>query len=124
MGFSCLFITHDLSTVEFLCDRVAVMYLGRIVEVAPRDELFAHPMHPYTQALLSAAVIPDPVQQRLRQRIILEGDIPSPISPPSGCAFRTRCPYADRSAPRSVEEVPELRDIGGGHRVACHLELV
>jgi oligopeptide transport system ATP-binding protein len=123
MGFSCLFITHDLSTVEFLCDRVAVMYLGRIVEVAPRDELFARPRHPYTQALLSAAVVPDPAQQCLRQRIILEGDIPSPIDPPSGCAFRTRCPYADRSAPRSVEEVPELRDIGGGHRVACHLEL-
>ena len=123
MGFSCLFITHDLSTVEFLCDRVAVMYLGRIVEVAPRDELFAHPRHPYTQALLSAAVIPDPAQQRRRQRIILEGDIPSPISPPSGCAFRTRCPYAERSAPRSVEEVPELRHVGGGHRVACHLEV-
>jgi oligopeptide/dipeptide ABC transporter ATP-binding protein len=123
MGFSCLFITHDLSTVEFLCDRVAVMYLGRIVEVAPREELFAHPRHPYTQALLSAAVVPDPAQQRLRKRIVLEGDIPSPISPPSGCAFRTRCPYADRSAPRSVEEVPELRTVGAGHQVACHLEI-
>jgi oligopeptide transport system ATP-binding protein len=123
MRFSCLFITHDLSTVEFLCDRVAVMYLGRIVEVAPRDLLFARPRHPYTQALLSAAVVPDPIVQRQRQRIVLEGDIPSPIEPPSGCAFRTRCPRADESAPRSVEEVPELRHVGGGHHVACHLEV-
>jgi oligopeptide transport system ATP-binding protein len=121
MGFSCLFITHDLSTVEFLCDRVAVMYLGRIVELAPRDELFARPKHPYTQALLSAAVVPDPAVQRARRRVVLTGDIPSPISPPSGCAFRTRCPLAARSAPESVETVPELRDVGGGHHVACHL---
>jgi peptide/nickel transport system ATP-binding protein/oligopeptide transport system ATP-binding protein len=99
------------------------MYLGRIVEVAPRDLLFAHPRHPYTQALLSAAVVPDPIVQRQRQRIVLEGDIPSPIEPPSGCAFRTRCPRADESAPRSVEEVPELRHVGGGHHVACHLEV-
>jgi oligopeptide transport system ATP-binding protein len=123
MGFSCLFITHDLSTVEFLCDRVAVMYLGRIVEVASREELFARPRHPYTQALLSAAVVPDPAQQRLRKRIVLEGDIPSPIDPPSGCAFRTRCPYAEQSAPRSVDEVPQLRSLGAAHSVACHLEL-
>ncbi len=122
LGFSCLFITHDLSTVEFLCDRVAVMYLGRIVELASREDLFARPQHPYTQALLSAAVVPDPEVQRRRQRIVLEGDIPSPISPPSGCAFRTRCPYAERSAPRSVDEVPQLRKVGDGHYVACHLE--
>jgi peptide/nickel transport system ATP-binding protein/oligopeptide transport system ATP-binding protein len=121
MGFSCLLITHDLSTVEFLCDRVAVMYLGRIVELATVQELFASPKHPYTQALLSAAVVPDPEVQRRRTRIVLSGELPSPIAPPSGCAFRTRCPLADRSAPDSVERVPELRDVGGGHRVACHL---
>jgi oligopeptide/dipeptide ABC transporter ATP-binding protein len=121
MGFSCLLITHDLSTVEFLCDRVAVMYLGRIVELGTVEQLFASPRHPYTQALLSAAVVPDPELQRRRRRIVLSGELPSPIAPPSGCAFRTRCPLADRSAPDSVERVPELHDVGGGHRVACHL---
>src|SRR5438034_7562341 len=121
MGFSCLFITHDLATVEFLCDRVAVMYLGKIVEQAPTEELFAAPKHPYTQALLSAAVVPDPVVQRTRTRIVLEGDIPSPLAPPSGCRFRTRCPLAERSAPRSEEEEPQLREAAPGHLVACHL---
>jgi oligopeptide/dipeptide ABC transporter ATP-binding protein len=122
MGFSCLFITHDLSTVEYLCDRVAVMYLGKIVELAPRAELFARPKHPYTQALLSAAVVPDPVEQRTRTRVLLEGDIPSPVDPPSGCRFRTRCPLERESAPRSTEEEPLLRDVTGqGHLVACHL---
>ncbi len=122
MGFSCLFITHDLSTVEYLCDRVAVMYLGKIVELAPRAELFSEPRHPYTQALLSAAVVPDPGVQRSRTRIVLEGDIPNPISPPSGCRFRTRCPLEPDSAPRSHEEEPLLRDTDGrGHLVACHL---
>src|SRR5205085_5288534 len=106
MGFSCLFITHDLATVEFLCDRVAVMYLGKIVELASRQELFAHPKHPYTQALLSAAVTPDPDVQRGRKRIVLEGDIPSPITPPSACPFRTRCPLEPQSAPRLHEEEP------------------
>jgi oligopeptide transport system ATP-binding protein len=122
LGFSCLFITHDLSTVEYLCDRVAVMYLGKIVEVAPTAALFEEPKHPYTQALLSAAVVPDPVAQRTRKRLVLEGDIPSPLAPPSGCRFRTRCPLAHRSAPRSVEEEPALRDVTGHrHLVACHL---
>ena len=121
LGFSCLFITHDLATVEFLCNRVAVMYLGQIVEQAPTDELFSAPKHPYTQALLSAAVVPDPVEQRTRTRIVLEGDVPSPLAPPSGCRFRTRCPLAARSAPQSVEEEPELRLVGSDHLVACHL---
>ncbi|MGH3116962.1 MAG: ABC transporter ATP-binding protein [Gaiellales bacterium] len=122
LGFSCLFISHDLATVEFLCDRVAVMYLGKIVELAPRDELFAQPKHPYTQALLSAAVVPDPQVQRTRTRVVLDGDIPSPIAPPSGCRFRTRCPLEAESAPLSTEEEPPLVDVTGqGHFVACHL---
>jgi oligopeptide transport system ATP-binding protein len=121
MRFSCLFITHDLSTVEFLCDRVAVMYLGQIVELAPRGELFTQPKHPYTQALLSAAVVPDPAIQRSRTRVVLEGDIPNPLEPPSGCRFRTRCPLEPESAPRSHEEEPTLREVERGHFVACHL---
>jgi peptide/nickel transport system ATP-binding protein len=123
MGFSCLFITHDLATVEYLCDRVAVMYLGQIVELAPTAELFAAPKHPDTQALLSAAVVPDPAVQRARTRIVLEGDIPSPLAPPSGCRFRTRCPLEPDSAPRSHDEQPPLIDVGGRHFVACHLVL-
>jgi oligopeptide transport system ATP-binding protein len=122
LQFSCLFITHDLATVEFLCDRVAVMYLGKIVELASRDDVFGGPKHPYTQALLSAAVVPDPELQRSRTRIVLVGDIPSPLAPPSGCRFRTRCPLEYRSAPRSHEEEPPLVDVTGrGHFVACHL---
>jgi oligopeptide/dipeptide ABC transporter ATP-binding protein len=121
LGFSCLFITHDLATVEFLCDRVAVMYLGQIVELATRAELFRAPQHPYTQALLSAAVVPDPAVQRARRQLVLEGDVPSPLAPPSGCRFHTRCPLHDRSAPLSDEEVPELREFAPGHFVACHL---
>ncbi len=121
-GFSCLFISHDLATVEFLCDRVAVMYLGKIVEVASRSDLFARPQHPYTQALLSAALIPDPAVQRTRTRVVLAGDIPSPLAPPSGCRFRTRCPLEHESAPRSTDEEPALVDVtGNGHLVACHL---
>jgi oligopeptide/dipeptide ABC transporter ATP-binding protein len=121
MGFSCLFITHDLATVEYLCDRVAVMYLGKLVELAPTRELFAAPKHPYTQALLSAAVVPDPVVQRSRTRVVLQGDVPSPLAPPSGCRFRTRCPLEHESAPASTEIDPPLIDVGSGHLVACHL---
>jgi peptide/nickel transport system ATP-binding protein len=120
-GFSCLFITHDLATVEFLCDRVAVMYLGKIVETAPVRRLFAGPKHPYTQALLSAALAPDPAVQQHRTRIILEGELPNPMAPPSGCVFRTRCPLEHQSRPRSHEEEPQLRHVGDGHMVACHL---
>jgi len=121
LQFSCLFITHDLATVEYLCDRVAVMYLGKIVELAATEELFASPQHPYSQALLSAAVVADPQVQRTRRRVVLEGDIPSPLAPPSGCHFRTRCPLERESAPRSTEEEPPLLDVGDGHLVACHL---
>jgi oligopeptide transport system ATP-binding protein len=119
MGFSCLFITHDLSVVEFLADRIAVMYLGKIVETGRTAELFAEPRHPYTQALLSAAPVPDPVKARERRRIVLSGDVPSPVDPPAGCRFHTRCPLAF-DACRTVE--PELADPrGGGHLAACHL---
>jgi oligopeptide/dipeptide ABC transporter ATP-binding protein len=121
MGFSCLFITHDLGTVEFLCDNVAVMYLGKVVELAPRAELFRNPQHPYTQALLSAALVPDPDVQRTRTRTLLEGDVPSPLAPPSGCRFRTRCPLEHRSAPASTDEEPPLVEFAPGHLVACHL---
>ena len=121
LGFSCLFITHDLATVEYLCDRVAVIYLGKIVESAPAGELFRAPQHPYTQALLSAAVVADPSVQRERRPVVLEGDPPSPLDPPSGCRFRTRCPLEPLSAPRSTDEEPLLREFVPGHLVACHL---
>ncbi|MDI3518318.1 MAG: peptide/nickel transport system ATP-binding protein [Caldanaerobacter sp.] len=115
-GLTYLFISHDLSVVEHISTRVAVMYLGNIVEMASRDELFDHPLHPYTQALLSAVPIPDPDLKR--ERIILEGDIPSPANPPKGCKFHTRCPLAKDIC---REQVPEYKDVGGGHYVACHL---
>jgi oligopeptide/dipeptide ABC transporter ATP-binding protein len=121
MGFSCLFITHDLSTVQFLCDRVAVMYLGQIVETAAKEDLFGSPQHPYTQALLSAAVVPNPRRQREQRPVLLPGALPNPLAPPSGCRFHTRCPLHAESAPRSDEERPELREFASGHRVACHL---
>ena len=113
-GTSYLFISHDLSTVRYICDRIAVMYLGHIVEVAGAYELFDHPKHPYTQALLSA--IPVSEVGGHRQRIILEGDLPSPVDPPAGCPFRTRCPNA---GPECAQAMPELLDTGGGHCVAC-----
>ena len=115
-GISYLFISHDLSVVRFLCDRVAVMYLGQIVEEADRTELYSHPAHPYTQALLSA--IPEPTVRRRRERIILSGELPSPLDPPSGCRFCTRCRYATE---RCRTEAPVLRETGSGHSVACHL---
>uniref|UniRef100_A0AAU3GML8 ATP-binding cassette domain-containing protein n=1 Tax=Streptomyces sp. NBC_01401 TaxID=2903854 RepID=A0AAU3GML8_9ACTN len=134
-GFGCLFITHDLAAVEFLADRIAVMYLGQIVEQAPTAELFAAPKHPYTQALLSAAPVPDPVVQRSRERIVLHGELPSPVDPTArrrsaasgggptgsvfdGCRFHTRCPLV---VDRCRTEVPALREITRGRQVACHL---
>jgi oligopeptide transport system ATP-binding protein len=121
LAFACLFITHDLSTVEYLCDRVVVMYLGRVMEAGTREQVFAKPTHPYTQALLSAAPVPDPDEQRARRRIVLNADLPSPADPPSGCLFRTRCPIAHEALPRAEEESPALRDVGEGHVAACHL---
>jgi len=116
-GFTCLFITHDLSVIKHICDRVAVMYVGKIVEIAPKKELFTNPKHPYTEALLSAVPVPNPKIKR--KEIILEGDVPSPINPPSGCRFHERCFKKIGEVCETKE--PELKKVGKGHYVACHL---
>ncbi|MBY0215202.1 ABC transporter ATP-binding protein [Paenibacillus illinoisensis] len=115
-GLAYLFISHDLSVVEHLCDRIGVMYLGSMVETGPRDELFRNPLHPYTKALLSA--VPVPIPKLKRERIVLKGDIPSPVHPPAGCKFHTRCPWVTDIC---KQQVPEYRNMGGNHYVACHL---
>ncbi|HHW67067.1 MAG: oligopeptide transport system ATP-binding protein [Epulopiscium sp.] len=117
MGLTYLFIAHDLSMVRYISDRVAVMYLGSIVELADSDELYENPIHPYTKALLSAIPIPDPEIQRKRERIVLQGDVPSPINPPKGCKFVDRCPMATE---KCRAERPALQEVKPGHYVACH----
>ncbi|MEW9122832.1 MAG: dipeptide ABC transporter ATP-binding protein [Thermotaleaceae bacterium] len=118
MGLTYLFIAHDLSMVRHISNRVGVMYLGKMVEIAESNELYEHPAHPYTQALLTSIPIPDPDLSKEKNRIILEGDVPSPLNPPSGCRFRTRCKYA---MAKCAEIDPEMKEISSGHRAACHL---
>ena len=115
-GLAYLFVSHDLAVVEHIGHRIAVMYLGRIVELASKERIFSRPLHPYTEALMAAAPIADPKARR--ERLVIEGDVPSPINPPSGCHFHTRCPYAEA---RCRTEAPALREVASGHVVACHL---
>ena len=118
MGLTYLFVAHDLAMVKYISDRIAVMYLGQIVELASSEDLYDQPQHPYTKALMSAIPIPDPEVEAKKERIILQGELPNPISPPSGCPFRTRCPFAME---RCAEEKPAFREVRPGHWAACHL---
>lgn len=117
LGLTYLFIAHDLLVIKYICDKIAVMYLGRIIEIGDADTLYHRPIHPYTKSLISAVPIPDPNELKSRSRIILQGDIPSPMNVPSGCSFRTRCPYATNVC---AEKIPSLHEIGGDRQVACH----
>ena len=116
-GLTCLFIAHDLLVVRHISDRIAVMYLGKMVELADANEIYDHPLHPYSKSLLSAVPVPDPKIARANQRIVLSGDIPSPLNAPSGCPFRTRCPYA---CDKCAESMPDFQEVSAGHFVACH----
>ncbi|MBM4057840.1 MAG: ABC transporter ATP-binding protein, partial [Planctomycetes bacterium] len=118
LGLTMMFIAHDLATVRHVSDRIAVMHLGRIVELAAADRIVTAPLHPYTQALVAAVPVPDPIRERARPRLVLAGEPPSPLDPPAGCPFHTRCPVREE---RCRRESPPLRTVAAGHEVACHL---